>query len=70
MPYAEPSSFPPLFSDPTEWREAYVAYVQEYQQSRKTATATLELQINLKRLGYGGVLLQNEMHYIVTQCTL
>lgn len=64
MPYAEPNSVPEVFSDPAEWRAAYVECVEDYRKSKRGPADELSLELGLKRLGYSGSLLQNELTHV------
>lgn len=66
-PHAEPSSLPPLFNDWQEWRETYSAYVEDFKASPGNASDRVMLEIRLKRLGFVGCNLYNELTHICTQ---
>lgn len=63
-PYAEPDTIPSLFNDRVDWRGVYTAYVEEYKTSAKTVSDEVLLTIRLKRLGFVGVRLQDELAHI------
>ena len=63
-PNDEPNSLPPLFSDVQDWRDTYAAYVEEFKAGAKTYSDEVLLKIQLKRLGFVGVSLENEFRYI------
>ncbi len=63
-PRTEPNALPPLFTDPQDWRDTYAAYVEEFKSSPKMFSDVVLLEIRLKRLGYVGVNLQNELMYV------
>jgi hypothetical protein len=62
MPYAEPNSFGEMTA--MEWRETYDAHVQEFKGSRKGASDYALLHIRLRKLGYFGTRLSEEITYI------
>lgn len=49
---------------PQEWKETYAAYVEEYKKSQRKASDEIMLNLQLKRLGFVGVLLDQEMKHI------
>jgi hypothetical protein len=62
MPSAEPNSYGEL--GPQEWRDMYAAYVFHYNTSQRTISDLVMLEIRLRRLGYAGKLLENELAHI------
>jgi len=67
-PNTEPNSLPPLFIDAQDWRNTYNAYVEEFRNSAKAHSDAVRLEIRLKRLGYVGANLVNELKYIKDGC--
>lgn len=49
---------------PEEWRECHAAYVQEFQNSPRGPSDELQLRIRLKRLGYVGRRLDDEIRHV------
>lgn len=49
---------------PEEWKETYAAYVSYFNTSKKTAADEIMLSLRLKRLGFAGVRLDEEMKHI------
>jgi len=64
IPNTEPNSLPPLFFDVQDWRDTYAAYVERFKTSQKTYSDEVLLKIQLKRLGFVGVRLDDELRYI------
>lgn len=63
-PHSEPNSIPPMCADRRDWRETYTAYVEEFKASPKTYSDEVRLEIRLKRLGFIGTRLYEEVKYI------
>lgn len=50
--------------DADEYREAHAAYVEDFKASPKTYSDEVLLSIRLKKLGYAGTRLDEELRYI------
>lgn len=66
-PNTEPGALPGMFDNWQEWRETYAAYVAEFQRSDRTAVPIVILRKNLRRLGYAGARLDEELNFIKEQ---
>jgi len=64
IPQTEPNAIPDLFTGAQDWRDTYTAYVLYYKMSPKTFSDEVQLRIRLKRLGYDGKRLEDELTYV------
>lgn len=67
MPHTEPNALPAVYDSWTEWRASYLMYVMDFTQSHQGDSDKLFLKIRLKRLGFAGRNLDDELTYIQEQ---
>jgi hypothetical protein len=63
-PNTEPNSLPPNFADWQDWRDLYTSHVAEFNASPKNYSDVLLLKIRLRRMGFVGVRLDDEVRHI------
>lgn len=64
MPNTEPNAMPPAFDSWEDWRGLYAQHVADFKATRKSASDVLQLKIRLRRMGYFGKRLEDEIEYI------
>ena len=63
-PNTEPNSLPPQYDDWDDWRKTYEQHAAEFNVSPKTYSDEVLLKIRLRRMGFVGVRLDDEIRYI------